>query len=458
MKGSFARIAIFLLSSVLCSAELAAQRSSDLPAPRAPKRVRITRLEQVLPNARILVRRPYSWLVGAHYGLGLKEGEKLLIVASGIEPLVVQALVVAAQEMGVTTDVISKDVAALTRRLGREEFDYERFDPSRHLAYRGIVSRAVPDWLARMVEDYDMVLGFAGRGTQYGKIGRNRTVRSSRLDFSRAEQLASPALSYPAELLKLISMKTWNTLVNGRNFRITDPRGTDISFTIDETNLERLKETRGMSTYGKKSLERPIANDASIQLEPQLNRRPDARGVMVSQQAGYIPQGIKIYFEGGQVTRVEGGGAVGENIREALERFKNVQFPGYYPGPGVGWLEEIAMGINPKVGPAGPLRRRSGMLQLAFGTDRHNLVNDEEPTLAVNHRDIDFFYYMSCEVDGTKLVDHGRLKVLDDPEVRRVAAKYGDPDELLREDWIPEFDEKSGQIIYPPYEEDPVSP
>ncbi len=133
MQGSLAWITIFLFSSVLCGGEPVPQGSPDLPAPRAPKRVRVTQLEQVLPNARILVRRPYSWLVGAHYGLGLKEGEKLLIVASGIEPLVVQALVVAAQEVGVTTDVIAKDVAALTRRLGREEFDYERFDPSRHL-------------------------------------------------------------------------------------------------------------------------------------------------------------------------------------------------------------------------------------------------------------------------------------------------------------------------------------
>ena len=37
------------------------------------------------------------------------------------------------------------------------------------------------------------------------------------------------------------------------------------------------------------------------------------------------------------------------------------------PGPGVGLLEELAMGIRPKVGTAGPIRRRSGMLQLAFG-------------------------------------------------------------------------------------------
>jgi hypothetical protein len=65
---------------------------------------------------------------------------------------------------------------------------------------------------------------------------------------------------------------------------------------------------------------------------------------------------------------------------------------------------------------------------------------------------MNFFYHVNFEVDGEKLVDRGRLTVLDDPEVRRVAAKYGDPDELLREDWIPEFDGESGQIIYPSYE------
>ncbi|MEE8461141.1 MAG: hypothetical protein V3S50_03355, partial [Acidobacteriota bacterium] len=41
--------------------------------------------------------------------------------------------------------------------------------------------------------------------------------------------------------------------------------------------------------------------------------------------------------------------------------------------------------------------------------------------------------------DGRTLtmIDKGRLTALDDPEVRQLAAKYGDPDEMLREDWIP---------------------
>ncbi len=60
MKKSFVAMTVLLFSAVLCFSEVVAQ-SSDLEAPRAPKRVRVTKLEQVLPNARILVRRPWSW-------------------------------------------------------------------------------------------------------------------------------------------------------------------------------------------------------------------------------------------------------------------------------------------------------------------------------------------------------------------------------------------------------------
>jgi len=47
-------------------------------------------------------------------------------------------------------------------------------------------------------------------------------------------------------------------------------------------------------------------------------------------------------------------------------------------------------------------------------------------------------YHATYGVDGRRIVEKGHLLALDDPEVRAIAAKYGDPDELLREDWIPE--------------------
>jgi hypothetical protein len=41
--------------------------------------------------------------------------------------------------------------------------------------------------------------------------------------------------------------------------------------------------------------------------------------------------------------------------------------------------------------------------------------------------------------DGARLkvIDKGRLTALDDPEIRKVASRYGNPDDLLQEIWIP---------------------
>jgi hypothetical protein len=41
--------------------------------------------------------------------------------------------------------------------------------------------------------------------------------------------------------------------------------------------------------------------------------------------------------------------------------------------------------------------------------------------------------------DGRNIVfvDKGHMTVLDDPRLRALAAKYGDPDQMLREVWIP---------------------
>jgi len=35
------------------------------------------------------------------------------------------------------------------------------------------------------------------------------------------------------------------------------------------------------------------------------------------------------------------------------------------------------------------------------------------------------------------IIDKGHLTALDDPEVRSLASRYGNPDELLKDIWIP---------------------
>ncbi|KAK5308793.1 hypothetical protein LTR93_012383, partial [Exophiala xenobiotica] len=59
----------------------------------------------------------------------------------------------------------------------------------------------------------------------------------------------------------------------------------------------------------------------------------------------------------------------------------------------------------------------------------------------VGHWHVHLYFptYIAEDVEGqdVTIIENGRLKALDAPEVRAIAAKYGDPDELLREDWIP---------------------
>jgi hypothetical protein len=54
-----------------------------------------------------------------------------------------------------------------------------------------------------------------------------------------------------------------------------------------------------------------------------------------------------------------------------------------------------------------------------------------------------------------KVIDNGRLTALDDPEVRELARKYGDPDEILKEDWIPRIPGISAEGSYQEYAKDP---
>ncbi len=56
-----------------------------------------------------------------------------------------------------------------------------------------------------------------------------------------------------------------------------------------------------------------------------------------------------------------------------------------------------------------------------------------------------------------RVIEAGRLTALDDPEVRDVAARCGDPDELLAEDWIPQVPGINAEGSYEDYARDPVA-
>ena len=54
----------------------------------------------------------------------------------------------------------------------------------------------------------------------------------------------------------------------------------------------------------------------------------------------------------------------------------------------------------------------------------------------MQHMDAEI-YHATYTVDGKTIVENGHLLILDDPEIRQIATKYGKPEELLSVDWVP---------------------
>ena len=73
--------------------------------------------------------------------------------------------------------------------------------------------------------------------------------------------------------------------------------------------------------------------------------------------------------------------------------------------------------------------RRSGVIHTSIG---EGMVSSKYKI--IRHTDT---YFNTIVTEKGTVSENGHLTALDDPRVREVAAKYGDPDKLLEEAWIP---------------------
>ncbi len=93
-------------------------------------------------------------------------------------------------------------------------------------------------------------------------------------------------------------------------------------------------------------------------------------------------------------------------------------------------------------------RGRSGVIHWGLGVSRNSSAlpavrewyEENKPAVSGHHHIHTYFNTMDFTMeDGQQLryIDKGHLTLLDDPEIREIASKYGDPDEILTEKWIP---------------------
>ncbi len=396
---------------------------TPLPPPQRP---------QAAPKssaADLLAERARSFL--ARHA-NLKAGEQVLIISDrSTDPLVRSAFVDGVRAAGATaTELVLQGEPETTSGL--------------EIARRMRFKQWYPEWVWKTAENSDAVLVMTSLGGSH--VGRDPKLPRTRvvdIPFSRREQLADPMARghYPDEILAAIARVLWKQVFGAQRVVLTDPEGTDLAWTLDAQAWDEVKDAD------------PASNATHVPLpNPYRARTPDMRGWLVasSTHSGPLPR-VRLKIEGGRVVEIRDGGPVAEYLRTLFAASEALRFPNF-PAAGSNWVEETTFGTHPRharvphaetfgwsaemsgwVG--GP---RAGVFHLAVGTSHsgRNLAFAREHRLEVQHLDLEL-YAPTLVMDGRTIISRGRLAALDDPEVRQIAAKFGDPAELLRVTWLP---------------------
>jgi len=287
--------------------------------------------------------------------------------------------------------------------------------------------------------------------------------------------LESQMSSFPGDVWQLAEEQLVEPLVYVDRIEITDPEGTNLNADITDEMAQRwaagVYQRGHLYMFPNQATGRfgySFTNYPAFQAK-WLPREPLARinGVLAGTQGhGGFFERWEVTFKDGFVADVKGGGAQGAALKEFLQypTTRDLQYP-YHNQPGYFYLYEIAFGTHPKgfrhplvlkeTGATTPERVRSGVIHWGIGA---RMIHDpsgptesktwtdftNEHDAPVDHGWHTHTYFTTYKVrlrnanKWVNLLDKGHMTSLDNPEVRALASRYGDPNYLLTEDWIPE--------------------
>ncbi|MDP2643474.1 MAG: hypothetical protein Q8P24_00900 [Desulfobacterales bacterium] len=396
--------------------------SKAAPAPRTPQIKEVAGVEELLPNARLIVKRQHRTHLD---GLNLKPGTRvLMIVDSTNDRLVQDAFEIAIREAGGTVEkIMLHGYPELTDPVKLVDAMFSR--------------NWWPDWVWQAVKKADCIMQGAMLKTPHTPnlpVDTRTGIHFVEMEWT-AELLASHYNSFPGELRDAIDKSAWDNYAFARNVELIDLEGTELRVTLDkedwDENIARVKR-RVPLPYMPGHLHIPVA----------FKKGEGTLAASSLTFGGIVPR-VKMTVEGGRVTEVMGGGAYGDTLRRSFEEYKDLTSP-RNPKPGVNWVSSFGICTHPKGRRAAFMDRLTGSARVhghAFGHRRSGVIHTSIGAGIIDNtykiiRHIDQ-YFTTLTADGKKIIDNGHMLALDDPEVHKVAEKYGDPKELLAEDWIP---------------------
>lgn len=225
--------------------------------------------------------------------------------------------------------------------------------------------------------------------------------------------LATDYARYPNELLWTIARKIKEIVAQGRKVKITGHSHTVLEAEYDGKKIYAMQTKAGEPAgrchfpWGRCGVYNGSGTaNGTVQLD------------CVQGVPGMLREPMLWTIKDGKVVGVEGGGDIGWEIKRL---FRDM--------PGSDFFTEVMFGYHPKAsterGIQDPMHWEilSRYPWVGLGTTRQQKV----------YRHVDGgCMRSSLSIDGRLLVDFGgRLTILDDPDIRATAARYGDPDFLL---------------------------
>lgn len=394
--------------------------SRGTPAPKMPEIKRITAVEELLPTARKMVSREAASM---YEGIEVKEGQKVLFINDfTADQLVVEALTRAIRERGAHVDIIFLE-------------GFPGLKDPVDLLDSMFSNNWYPDWAWAAANEADIVLL-----TAFLKEPHTPVPPLSNKPFvdnveMTADLMISDYETFPVEVRDTIDDVAWEKLANCSQVRWTDLEGTDITLNLKPEAWQKSIDGN-MNRFGN-----PYMHGHLMLPAPCL----DMSGVFVTSSitfGGPVPR-TSLIIDGGRVVEVKGGGNFGDRLRESFEKYGDLASP-KCPGPGINWITTVGICTHPKARQspfyddlAGSARiyawtfghRRSGVMHTSVG---EGMASSNYKV--IRHMDT---YFNTLVTEEETIIENGHLTALEDPRVRQVAAKYGDPDQLLEECWIP---------------------
>lgn len=351
----------------------------------------------------------------------LQRGEHVSIFADTlISPLVVQAVLAAVEDRGGVPAIVTTQPGGLSWRQGAEP--PRAYKTAMYGSDVVIQLKSVEAQIYPRVQETAMI---------------EHDVRMLRVPLgSSIEALTEEWALFPFELMQLMTRKIYDQWTAGattpgdtsKTIHVQADNGTDLTATYDPryvihtgfllphlmpgqwnqfcgatVGIELFKDANGVVVFDG------LHGEEEYKMLPPIG----------SDVVHPLSEPVSWTFEGRRC-RIDGGYEA-DLIRDLVAA----------GGEYADILCEIALGVNPKAPLATMPTRRAGVTHYAVGSTAGRTPTPEMESAPVHTHG--HLLKASLWIDDEPCIENGRLVVLDDPEVREVAAKYGDPEQLLKE-------------------------